>query len=67
MLQGSVLGRSLTATGIPYREAARADGDAPLSIKATLSSQAEYALVITQPPGPSAAPLHNVIVDASWP
>ena len=63
----SVLGRSLTATGIPYREAARADGSPPLSIKATLSSQAEYALVITQPPGPSAAPLQNVIVDASWP
>src|SRR6266571_1423446 len=31
MLQGSVLGRSQTATGIPYREAARATGSAPLS------------------------------------
>jgi hypothetical protein len=67
MLQGSVLGRSLTATGIPYREAGRADGKPPLSIKASLSAQGEYALVITQPPGPTAAPLENVIVNASWP
>ena len=67
LLQGSVLGRSLTATGIPYREAARADGKPPQSIKATLSSQGEYALVITQQPGPTAAPLQNVIVSASWP
>jgi len=67
MLQGSVLGRSLTATGIPYREAARADGLSPLSINANLSSQAEYALVITQPPGPAAAPLGDVIVNATWP
>ena len=67
MLQGSVLGRSLTATGIPYREAARADGKSPLSISATLSSQGEYALVMTQPPGPTAAPLENVIVNATWP
>jgi len=67
MLQGSVLGRSLTATGIPYREAARADGRSPLSITGTMSSQGEYALVITQPPGSEAAPLQNVIVNASWP
>lgn len=67
MLQGSILGRSLTATGIPYREAARADGRSPLSIKATLTSQGECALVITEPPGPKAAPLENVIVNASWP
>jgi hypothetical protein len=67
MLQGSVLGRSLTATGIPYREAARADGKPPLSVKGALSSQGEYALVITQPPGPAAAPLENVIVNGSWP
>ncbi len=67
ILQGSVLGRSLTATGIPYREAARAEGTSPLSIKATLSSQGEYALVITQPAGPAAAPLQNVVLNGSWP
>ena len=67
MLQGSVLGRSLTATGIPYREAARADGSSPLSIATNLSSQAEYGLVITQPPGPAAAPLGDVILNSTWP
>jgi hypothetical protein len=67
MLQGSVLGRSLTATGVPYREAARADGPSPLSIKAALSSEGEYALAITEPPGSAAAPLQNVILSGSWP
>ena len=65
--QGSVLGGSLTATGIPYREAARADGSSPLSIATNLSSQAEYGLVITQPPGPAAAPLGDVILNSTWP
>ena len=67
LLQGSVLGRSQTATGIPYREAARKDGAAPLTISSRLSSQGEYALVITQPPGPSAAPLTDVFLSAMWP
>jgi hypothetical protein len=67
ILQGSVLGRSQTATGIPYREAARADGTPPLSITSRLSSQAEYALTITQPVGPGAAPLTDVFLTASWP
>jgi hypothetical protein len=67
ILQGSVLGRSQTATGIPYREAARANGPPPLSIASGLSSQAEYAVVITQPIGPSAAPLTDVFLSASWP
>ncbi len=68
MLQGSVLGRSLTATGIPYREAARADGKPPLSISANLASQGEYALAITQPIGaPTSAPMENVFVNATWP
>ncbi len=67
LLQGSVLGRSETATGIPYREAARKDGAPPLTITSQLSSQGEYALAITQPAGPSAAPLTNVFLSASWP
>ena len=67
MLQGSVLARSQTATGIPYREAARKDGAPPLSISAQLSSQGEYALSITQPIGPLAAPLTDVFLGASWP
>jgi hypothetical protein len=67
ILQGSVLGRSQTATGIPYREAARTDGRPPLSINARLSSQGEYALALTQPTGPTAAPLTDVFLSASWP
>jgi len=67
LLQGSVLGRSQTATGIPYREAARQDGPPPLTITAQLSSQGEYALAISQPAGPDAAPLTGVFLSATWP
>lgn len=67
LLQGSVLGRSQTATGIPYREAARKDGTPPLTITSQLSSQGEYALAISQPAGPNAAPLIGVFLSASWP
>jgi hypothetical protein len=67
LLQGSVLGRSQTATGIPYREAARKDGTPPLTIASQLSLQGEYALAISQPAGPSAAPLTAVFLSASWP
>ncbi|MGZ4210331.1 MAG: hypothetical protein ACXVQX_07010 [Actinomycetota bacterium] len=67
MLQGSVLGRSQTATGVPYRVAARAEGTSPLQIGTQLSGGGEYALAITQPPGPAQAPLGGVRIDASWP
>jgi hypothetical protein len=66
LLQGSVLGRSQTATGIPYREAARADGTPPLTITSRLA-QGEYALALTQPIGADAAPLTDVFLSASWP
>jgi hypothetical protein len=67
MLQGSVLGRSQTATGVPYREAARAQGASPQHIATQVSVGDEYALVLTQPPGPAQAPLKGVLIDASWP
>jgi hypothetical protein len=67
LLQGSVLGRSATATGIPYREAARAQGISPLSITAEMSARGEYALVIRQDPGARATGLRNVRIDALWP
>ena len=66
ILQGSVLGRSQTATGIPYREGARADGTPPLTITSRLA-QGEYALAVTQPIGANAAPLTDVYLSASWP
>ena len=67
LLQGSVLAHSQTATGVPYREAARKDGMPPLSITAQVSPQAEYALIIAQPLGPAAAPLETVVISAAWP
>ena len=67
LLQGRVVARSETATGIPYREAARKDGAPPLSITTQLSSQAEYALVVTQPVSATSAPLQNVVISATWP
>lgn len=67
LLQGRVLGRSQTATGIPYREAARKDGTPPVSITSQLSSQGEYALAISQPAGANAAPLTDVFLSATWP
>ena len=62
MLQGSVLGRSLTATGIPYRKAAVQTGAASAEIRAQLTSPGEYALALTQ-----SGALRNVRIDASWP
>ena len=67
LLQGSVLGRSLTATGLPYARAANANGASPLSITARLSAPAEYALVLGGVRGASATPLSGVSLDATWP
>jgi hypothetical protein len=65
LLQGSVRGRSATATGIPYREAARSDGAAAASIGAEMSAPGEYALVLRQEPGGSG--MRAVRIDATWP
>jgi hypothetical protein len=67
LLQGSVLGRSFSATGFPYREAARANGSSPLSISDRLGAPGEYALVLVQQQGPTAGPLGDVVITASWP
>jgi hypothetical protein len=67
LLQGSVLARSQTATGVPYREAARKDGRPPLSITTQVSTQSEYALIVTQQVSASSAPQQNVVISASWP
>ena len=62
MLQGSVLARSQTATGIPYRKAAIQTGQTSASIRTQLTSPGEYALAITQ-----TGTLRDVRIDASWP
>jgi len=68
LLQGRVLGRAQTATGLPYVEAARADGSAPLGIDTTMSAPGEYALVFrhrAQRSGDDV--MRDVRIDASWP
>jgi hypothetical protein len=67
MLQGSVLARSQSATGVPYREAARKDGSPPLMITTQVSTQSEYALIVTQQVSAAAAPQKNVVISATWP
>lgn len=68
LLQGSVLARSRTATGIPYVESARAVGSSPLTMATQLTAPAEYALVFRhQRLRPGAAPLEDVVLRASWP
>jgi hypothetical protein len=62
MLQGSVVARSQTATGIPYRKAATQSGTTSAQIRTQLTAPGEYALALTQ-----AGTLRDVRIDASWP
>lgn len=65
VLQGSVLGHSQTATGIPYRQAGVADGTAPLQVSAEMTAPGEYALVLR--PHAGVGTLSGVTIDATWP
>lgn len=68
LLQGSVLGRSHTATGIPYGEPARASGASPLAIETTMGAPAEYAVVLRhQNLRPGAPALEDVVLEIDWP
>ncbi len=64
LLEGRVLARAFSSTGIPYRIAASDDGAGPLSMSAQLNAPAEYALAVTNP---SAAALTTIRIDATWP
>jgi len=64
LLEGRVLARAFSSTGIPYRIAATDDGSAPLTMSAQLNAPGEYALAITNT---SAAALDAVQIDATWP
>jgi hypothetical protein len=64
LLEGRVLARSLTSTGIPYRIAATAAGPPPLSIRATMNAPGEYALALSNA---SADDLTRIEIDAAWP
>jgi hypothetical protein len=66
LLEGSVLGRSYTATGEPYREAAGpVSGASPLTLSGDLSANAEYALVLRGSNAQSS--MRAVTIDATWP
>lgn len=65
LLQGRILARSLTSTGLPYREVARAEGAGAGSISGRLSETGEYALVLRQAAG--AGTLTDVRIDTTWP
>lgn len=68
LLQGGVLGRAETATGLRYAVPARADGVSPLRISTTLSAPGEYALVLRQDAlGPGATPMRDVRLEVEWP
>ena len=67
LLQGSVLGRSFTATGVPYREASKDRGESALEVGARLSAPAEYALALMQSAGPGRGALRDVTIEATWP
>jgi hypothetical protein len=63
LLQGTILGHSFTATGVPYRDAAHAQGSSPLHIAAETSAPGEYALALRDT---SASSLSDVTIDATW-
>jgi hypothetical protein len=64
LLEGRVLARAFTATGIPYRVAATASGPPPLQVRARLGAPSEYALALHNR---STTSLVAVAIDASWP
>ena len=47
LLEGRVLARAFSSTGIPYRIAATRSGASPLSIEARLNAPSEYALTLS--------------------
>lgn len=64
MLEGRVLARAFSSTGIPYRVAGQASGASPLSIAATLGAPSEYALALVNT---STGDLRSIVVQAAWP
>lgn len=64
MLEGRVLARSFSSTGIPYRVAGEDAGASPLSIAATLGAPSEYALALVNT---SNGDLRSIVVEAAWP
>jgi hypothetical protein len=64
LLEGRVLARAFSSTGIPYRIAAGEGGPGPLSLTAQLNAPSEYALALTNTGG---GDLSGIRIDATWP
>ena len=64
VLEGRVLARSFSSTGIPYRIAGEVSGPPPLTVTARLSSPTEFALALRNT---SAADLTEIEIEATWP
>ena len=64
MLEGRVLARSFSSTGIPYRIAGGSSGTSPLSFTATLSAPSEYALALANT---STDDMRGIVLEAAWP
>lgn len=67
LLSGRILGRSQTATGVPYREAAKDSGGSPLAIAAKVTGGDEFAVALRQKPGAGAQGLREVSLTILWP
>ena len=64
VLEGRVLARAFSSTGIPYRIAGEKTGGPPLGVTATLGSPSEYALAFHNA---SAGDLTDIELRATWP
>ena len=64
VLEGRVLARSFSSTGIPYRIAGAISGPSPLSVRATLSAPSEFALALRNT---SPGDLTDIEIEATWP
>ncbi|MCA1831986.1 MAG: hypothetical protein ABR548_00045 [Actinomycetota bacterium] len=62
LLEGRVLARSFTATGVPYVVAAEDESASRATIRTRMSAPAEYALVVDR----NASTIGNMRIDATW-
>lgn len=65
LLQGRVLGRSFTATGVPYAVPADETGASPLRISGQMSAPGEYAVALR--PTTSGQPLRDIRLEMRFP
>lgn len=64
LLEGRVLARAFSSTGIPYRLAATTTGTSPLTIGAQLNAPGEYALALVNV---GIVELKSIRINVSWP